>query len=86
MSFSILQKRDKSMRDKIRDKSYSAGLTTLAHETLRTHICAFNSYARTFAHVHLRMHAGQKLCTKVENTNYSNFRFNNTGFFIASEK
>ena len=24
MSFSILQKRDKSMRDKIRDKSYSA--------------------------------------------------------------
>ena len=34
MSFSILQKRDKSMRDKIRDKSYSAekmGITTLAN-------------------------------------------------------
>ena len=31
------------------------GLATFAHETMRIHICAFNSYARTFVHIHLRI-------------------------------
>ena len=41
------------------------GLATLAQETLRTHICTFNSYAHTFAHGHLHMHFGScNICVR----------------------